>query len=269
VNQELLDWVNLFARWLHLAAGIMWLGQTWLFQWMERALEPATDGDPNAMGELWMVHGGGFYFMRKLKWPKVMPHTLHWFKWEAAFTWMSGMVLLAVIYWTGAPLLEFGSDMSRGAAIGVSVGTLILGWVGYAAIFRSPLGKDETVGGIAGFLATLAVAYGLSNYLSDRAMYLHIGAMYGTIMVANVWMVIIPSQKKIMAIVEKGGKPDLALSSRGKRASKHNTYMAIPVLFLMLSSHFPMTFGSPARLPLLAVLLLAGYAGAKAMRDYL
>ena len=270
MNSELMEWLNLFGRWIHLVAGIMWLGQTWLFQWMERAMDPAGDGDPNTMGELWMVHGGGFYFLRKLKWPKQMPNTLHWFKWEAAVTWLSGMFLLAVVYWMGAPLLPYGSEYSRAFGIGVSIGSLLLGWAGYLAIFRSPLGKNEAVGAAVAFFATLAVAWGLGQVLGTRAMYLHIGAMYGTIMVANVWMVIIPAQKKIMAIMEKGGTPDFTLSSKGKNASRHNTFMAIPVLFTMISSHFPAaTFGRDHNVLILGLMILLGWAGAKVIRDVL
>lgn len=268
MNSELMEWLNLFGRWVHLIAGIMWLGQTWLFQWMERAMDPPREDDPNLMGELWMVHGGGFYFLKKLKWPRRMPNTLHWFKWEAAMTWLSGIFLLAVVYWMGSPLLPYGSEWSRAAGIAVSAASLVLAWVGYAAIFRSPLGRNEAVGAVVGWLATLAAAWALGQVLTTRAVYLHIGAMYGTIMVANVWMVIIPSQKKIMAIMEKGGTPDYALSQKGKNASRQNTFMAIPLLFTMISSHFPAaTFGRDHYVLVLGLMILLGFAGAKLLRD--
>ena len=270
MNSEFTEWLNLFGRWIHLVAGIMWLGQTWLFQWMERVMDPPSEKDPNLMGELWMVHGGGFYFLKKLKWPKEMPNTLHWFKWEAAMTWLSGVFLLIVVYWMGAPLLPYGSEFGRHAAILVSLLSLPAAWIGYLAIFRSPLGKNEPAAAAVAFLATLGAAWGLGQILSTRAVYLHIGAMYGTIMVSNVWMVIIPAQKKVMAIMAKGGKPDFSLTSKGKNASRHNTFMAIPLLFLMISSHFPAaTFGHDHYVLILGVMILLGWAGAKIIRDVL
>jgi uncharacterized membrane protein len=266
------DWLNLFVRWVHVIAGIMWIGQTYLFNWMERALTPppAESGKTNISGELWMVHGGGFYLVEKQKWPEIMPRKLHWFKWEAALTWISGMLLLSVVYWMGAPLLPYASELSQAQGIGLSVGVLVLGWIGYNAIWRSPLGKSEPIGAAVSWIAIVALAYGLGHILSDRATYLHIGAMFGTIMVANVWMVIIPSQKKMMAITEAGGKPQPELALRARRCSKHNTYMSVPLLFTMLSNHFPnITFGRDYNWLILGGLILLGWGGAKLVRDYL
>lgn len=265
------EWLNLIVRWVHVIAGIMWIGQTYLFNWMERALTPPDDPKKkNISGELWMVHGGGFYLLEKQKWPELMPRTLHWFKWEAAMTWISGMILLAVVYWLGAPLMPYGSELSRAAGIGISLGTLILGWVGYNAVWKSPLGKSELLGAAACWVLTMAVACGLGKVLSDRAVYLHIGAMFGTIMVANVWMVIIPSQRKIMRITEQGGAPQPALSARAKRCSKHNTFMSVPLIFTMISNHYPAaTFGGEHAWAVLGALILIGWAAAHVIREHL
>src|SRR5581483_6275902 len=170
---------NLVLRWFHVIAGIMWIGTTYLFNWMERVLEPSEK--PNIMGEMWMVHGGGFYLVEKQKWPETMPRALHWFKWESMLTFLSGFALLMVVYWAGAPLLEYGSPLTRAQAIGISLGTLILGRVGYELIWRSPLGRSEPVGAAASWVAIVAVAWALGHWLSDRATFLHVGAMLGTI----------------------------------------------------------------------------------------
>lgn len=271
MSQEVLEWVNLFGRWVHVIAGIMWLGSTWLFQWMERAMDPPRDAsDKNLSGELWMVHGGGFYFLQKQKWPVLMPHTLHWFRWEAMTTWLTGMLLMAVVYWLGAPLMEYGSDLPRWAGVGISIGSLVLGWAGYNLVWRSPLGKSEPLGAAVCWALVVALAWGLGRFLSDRAVYLHVGAIFGTIMVANVWMVIIPNQRKMIAITQAGGQPRPELGLQAKRCSKHNTYMAIPLLFTMISNHFPATtFGRDYGWALLGLLILVGFAGARIIRDHL
>ena len=269
---DLNEWLNLIVRWFHVIAGIMWIGQTYLFHWMERVLVPPEKPEqkPNISGELWMVHGGGFYLVEKQKWPEVMPRTLHWFKWEAGLTWLSGVVLLGVVYWAGAPLLDYGSALSRAQGVAVSAGALLLAFPVYTALWKSPLGRSEPLGAAAGWGLALAAAWGLSHFLSDRAVYLHVGAMFGTIMVANVWMVIIPSQKKMMALTESGGKPEPELAARSKRCSKHNTFMSVPLIFTMLSSHFPATtFGGEHPLAVLGVLILVGWGGAKLIRDHL
>ena len=261
---------DLVLRWTHVIAGIMWIGQTYLFNWMEKAFTPpAEPADPNIAGELWMVHGGGFYLVEKQKWPEIMPRTLYWFKWEAATTWISGMLLLAVVYWMGAPLLPYGSALSRPEGIAISLGVLVLGWVGYNAIWRSPLGRHEPLGLAVSWVAIVSLAWALTHILSDRAAYLHIGAMFGTIMVANVWMVIIPNQKKIMAITESGGPPRPELSVQAKRCSKHNTFMSVPLIFMMLSNHFgDITFGRRHAWLILGGLVLLGWIAAKLIRDH-
>ncbi len=263
-----LDWSNLLLRWTHVIAGILWIGQTYLFHKMEREFDAPAKPDPNISGELWMVHGGGFYLVQKQKWPELMPMRLHWFKWESAMTWLSGVLLLAVVYWLGAPLLPFGSPLSRAEGVALSIAVLAGGWAGYNAIWRSPLGKNEILGAAISWIAVTALAFGLTKVLSDRAAYLHIGAMFGTIMVANVWMVIIPNQKKMMAITESGGKPRPELAVISKRCSKHNTFMSVPLIFTMISNHYPsITFGRPWNWLILSGLVLLGWAAAKVIRD--
>lgn len=269
---DLKEWLNLIFRWAHVVAGIMWIGQTYLFNWMERVLEPPKGpGKENISGELWMVHGGGFYLVEKQKWPELMPKALHWFKWESFFTWFFGMCLLAVVYWFGAPLLPYGSPLTRAEGIGVSIAVLAGGWMVYDIMWRQPLlANNEPLGAAISWLLIVGLAYALGFVLSNRAVYLHIGAMFGTIMVSNVWMRILPSQRKMIEITKAGGTPDQRLAERARRCSKHNTYMSVPLLFCMLSNHFPaITFGRSCGWAILGGLVLAGWGAAKVIRDVL
>lgn len=268
---DLHEWLSLGLRWMHAITGIMWIGQTYLFNWMEKAFEAPTEAgaDPNISGELWMVHGGGFYFVEKQKWPKIMPRTLHWFKWESFFTWLSGLFLLIVVYWMGAPLQDYGSDLPRLQAIGISVGAIVGAVLFYRILWKTPLGANEAVGGVVWGLFLLAAGYGLMHVFSARAAYLHVGAMMGTVMTSNVWMTIIPNQKKIMAITDAGGPPQPELSAQAKRCSKHNTFMSMPLLFTMLSNHYPsITFGGAHPMVVLSVLLPLGAYIAYLIREH-
>jgi uncharacterized membrane protein len=268
---DIKEWTELALRWTHVITGIMWIGQTYLFNWMEKAFDPPADpaAKPNIAGELWMVHGGGFYLVEKQKWPEIMPRTLHWFKWEAFFTWMSGFFLLAVLYWSGAPLQDYASERTRAFAIGVSTAALIGAVVAYRLIWKTPIGRCELAGGAAWYLLLLGAGTGLMRVLSARAAYLHVGAMMGTVMVTNVWMTIIPNQKKIMAITEAGGPPRPELAAQAKRCSKHNTLMSMPLLFAMLSNHYPaITFGGSHPVLVLALMLLVGACCAQLIREY-
>ncbi len=267
------EWLNLVLRWMHVIAGIMWIGSTYLFNWIERTFTPPEDAasKPNISGELWMVHGGGFYLVEKQKWPEIMPRTLHWFKWESMMTWISGFLLLVVVYWAGAPLLPYGSPLSRLQGVGISAGVLVGGVLVYNLLWNySPLRNRERLGIAVSWVLIVALAWELTRLLTDRAAYLHIGAMFGTIMVANVWMIILPNQRKMMAITEAGGKPDPELGQRAARCSRHNTYMSVPLIFCMISNHFPgVTFGRGYNWLILGGLILAGWAAAKVIRDVL
>lgn len=268
---DLQEWLSLILRWTHVITGIMWIGQTYLFNWMEKAFDPPPQAanKPNISGELWMVHGGGFYLVEKQKWPEDMPRVLHWFKWEAMLTWLSGFLLLSLTYWAGASLLDYGSELPRWKGILFSAGSLTGAVGAYRLIWKTPLGRTEAGGGLVWYLFLVASGWALMSVLSDRAAYLHVGAMMGTVMMTNVWMTIIPNQRKIMAISEANGEPRPELSLEAKRCSKHNTLMSMPLLFFMLSGHYPsITFGGSHPVLVLAVLLPAGAWAAHLIRKH-
>jgi uncharacterized membrane protein len=189
--------------------------------------------------------------------------------WESALTWLSGLALLAIVYWFGAPLLEYGSDWTRAEGILLSAGVLVFGWLAYDLFWKSPLGRSEPVGIALCWLAVVALAWALGHVFSNRAAYLHIGAMFGTIMVCNVWMRILPNQRKMIAITKAGGKPRPELAAESARCSRHNTFMSVPLIFTMISNHFPQTtFGRDWGWAILGGLVLVGFAGAKLIRDH-
>jgi len=261
--------LNLLFRWFHIIAGITWIGQTYLFNWMERTLPVEIDPDAgeNVSGQLWMVHGGGFYLVEKQTKPRIMPRTLHWFKWESALTWISGMFLLIVVYYMGGLMLESGSEMSELTASLIGTGVLIFGYGAYHLLWNSPLGTNEIVGSIISFILIIVLFVGLDLLFSSRAAMMHIGAVFGTIMTANVWMTILPAQRKMIASVENNESPDMFLATRAKRCSKHNTYMSVPLILIMISSHFPVTtYGNTYNWLILGGFILLGGLAAKWMR---
>ena len=263
------EWLNLLFRWFHIVVGITWIGQVYLFNWMEKTLPKEIDPNAgeNVAGQLWMVHGGGFYFVEKQKIPKLMPRSLHWFKWESALTWISGLLLLIIVYYMGGLMVEADSELAESTASYIGAGVLFLGYVIYHFLWSSPLGKNEIVGAILSFILTLALFVGLDTIFSSRAAMMHIGATFGTIMTANVWMTILPAQRKMIASAEKGETPDLSLASKARRCSKHNTYMSIPLIFIMISNHFPtVTYGNDYNWLIIGVLILAGWLATKWMR---
>jgi len=249
----------------------MWIGQTILFHWMERTFVPSDDPKKtNIAGELWMVHGGGFYLVEKQKWPERSPKTLHWFKWEAMMTWITGMFLLMIVYWAGPSLLGYGSEYTKAQGIGMSVAVLIGGFIGYRAIWRSPLKDYPVAGAVLSWLAVTVLACGLTKVFSDRAAVIHIGAMFGTIMVSNVWMTIIPNQRKMIKITEEGGEPQQDLAKQSKLCSTHNTYMTVPLIFTMIASHYPtITYGTEHGWAILSGLILVGFFGAWIIKEKL
>lgn len=248
--------LNLFLRWAHLIAGIMWIGSSIFFHWMDSHLEKASDEDkkakPGLEGVLWMVHSGGFYEVeKKLVAPSAMPKHLHWFKWEAMFTWMTGFFLLVLLYHLGGGVLLVDAThpkVDASTATAICMATLVVAWFLYDLLWSSPLaGKAAdnpvpavllSVGGLA------AIAFGLTQVLSGRAAYIHTAAVMGTCMVANVWVRIIPAQKNLVESVKAGTSPSAELAYAAKRRSKHNHYMTYPVLFIMISNHFPSTYGA-------------------------
>ena len=248
----LFDWANLIGRGLHLITGIAWIGASFYFVWLDNHLEPPADEKLRAAGvagELWAVHGGGFYNPQKyFNAPPAMPAHLHWFKWEAYSTWLTGMFLLGLIYYgqAGAYLIDRQvAALAPWQAIVIGLAFLAGGWVVYDQLCKSRLGQNERA--LAGVLAVLlaVAAWGLCQLFSGRGAYIHFGAMLGTIMVANVFFVIIPGQRAMVAAMAAGQVPDPVYGKRGKQRSVHNTYFTLPVLFAMISNHFPMTWGAP------------------------
>jgi len=271
INPTLSEWLNLIFRWVHVFAGIMWVGTTYYFTWLDARLseeEKAVANTGNA-AQIWMVHSGGFYVVEKRKVPDLVSRTLHWFRWEAGTTWLSGLALLIIVYYIGGGALVDPdvADISVGVAIAIGVGVMVVGWLVYDLMMISPLGKNEKTFAVVAYLMIVGVSYGLTRYLSGRAAYIHMGAMFGTIMAANVWMRILPAQKKMIAAINQGRKPDEALSAQAKLRSKQNTFMAVPVVFIMISNHFPgVTYGEHYNWAILAVLILIGWIAAKFVR---
>jgi uncharacterized membrane protein len=271
INPTLSEWLNLIFRWVHVFAGIMWVGTTYYFTWLDARLseeEKAVANTGNA-AQIWMVHSGGFYVVEKRKVPDLVSRTLHWFRWEAGTTWLSGFALLVLVYYLGGGALvdRDVSDISVGAATALGLGLLIVGWIVYDLMMISPLGKNEKAFAVVAYLMIVGISYGLTRYLSGRAAYIHVGALFGTIMAANVWMRILPAQKKMIAAINEGRKPDDALSAQAKLRSKQNTFMAVPVVFIMISNHFPgVTYGDHYNWAILAILILLGWIAARFIR---
>lgn len=268
MDGSLPEWLHLLLRWFHVIAGVMWIGQTYLFNFMERTM--AEEQGPDGKLKLWMVHGGGFYLVEKQKVPEAMPRTLHWFRFESLFTWISGMLLLAIVYYMGGLLTDPRvSTIGVGPAVALSLGLFVAAWFVYDLLWRSPLGKNEALAAASCYALVVAVAYGLLQVYSARAAYMHVGALFGTIMVTNVWRRILPGQDAMIGAVRAGREPDMTLGARGKNRSKHNTFMSVPLIFIMISNHFPVaTYGSAHPLLTLAALVLVGWIAAKFIRDY-
>ena len=259
------DWLNLLARWLHFITGVAWIGSSFYFVWLDNHLQAprdASDEDKGVGGEVWSVHGGGFYHAQKYKVaPSVMPETLHWFKWEAYSTWLSGMFLLILLYWYGAEIYLIDpsiAELSATTAVAIAVGFIVGGWVVYDLLCKSPLANNDKLFGIILFVAISALAWGLCQLFSGRGAYIHFGVILGTIMVANVFFVIIPGQKQMVAAAARGDTPDPAPGLRGKQRSVHNTYFTLPVLFVMTSNHYAMTYSHEFNWAILIAITLAG-----------
>lgn len=255
------EWLSLLARWLHVITGIAWIGASFYFIWLDNHLTAPKEGDARAHGELWAIHGGGFYHNQKyLLGPERLPETLHWFKWEAYFTWISGMLLLAIVYWYGASayLIDKSvADLTPSFAIALSAATLFLGWLVYEGLCRTPLVDRGFAFAVSGFFLILLAAWALEQIFSGRAAYLHVGSLLGTIMVANVLFVIMPGQRRMVEAVREGRTPEPRYGLQGKQRSVHNNYMTLPVVLLMISNHYPMTYSHEYGWLVLGVLILA------------
>ena len=265
MDPTLHEWLNLLVRWFHVVAGITWLGQTYLFNRLEGRLAEAARGAGQAE-PIWLVHSGGFYIVHKDKSPARLPATLHWFQWESALTWLSGLILLLVVYYAGG-LLTSDPDVGFVPAAAVGLGSLVVSWVVYDQLCRSALGRSEAGMAVVGFALLLALAFGLTRVLSLRAAYIHVGATMGTIMMGNVWSFILPTQRRMIAVIGQGQRLEPALEAQAMLRTKHNTYLSVPLVFVMLSNHFPtVSYGHTWSWAMLGVFLLLGFAGAHVMR---
>jgi uncharacterized membrane protein len=256
----LLEWLNLALRWAHVIVGIAWIGASLYFIWLDNHLEPSKD--PRIAGELWAIHGGGFYRAEKFKLaPAQMPATLHWFKWEAYWTFITGFALLALMYYANAELYLIDPQvmpLSRSAAIGIGLATLVGGYAIYEGLCRSPLARNDLVLSITLLLLLSLAAWGLTRLFSGRGAFLHYGAILGTIMVANVAHVIIPGQRRMVEAMTAGRAPDPRDGLMGKQRSVHNTYFTLPVVFTMIANHYATVFGHRWSWLVLVLVTLAG-----------
>jgi uncharacterized membrane protein len=255
--------LNLVFRWTHVFSGILWVGATYYFTWLDRRFHTT---DPE---QVWMVHSGGFYVVNKEKKPSPA-HTLHWFKWEAAMTWLSGVLLLVLVYYMGGLLTDGDPGKpSFAVALAIGIGVMIGGWIVYDVLWLSPLARNEPLAIVISFGLIVALAWWLPQVMSSRAAFIHVGAVLGTLMTGNVWSRIIPAQRKMVADVQAGRDPDPVLAERAKFRSKHNTYMVIPVVLMMISNHFPVTtYGSQYNWIVLGVLTLVGWGVAHVIRKH-
>ena len=255
-------WGEAFLRWLHVIAGIAWIGSSFYFMHLDYSLKRHEGLPAEAYGEAWQVHGGGFYNMVKyLVAPARLPAELTWFKWEAYATWFSGLALLAAVYYANAGLYLVSPevlDIAPATGIALSVAGLGFGWIAYDGLCRSPLGRNETVLATAGFVLLTLLAYVSTRLLSPRGAFMQMGALIGTIMAANVLMVIIPGQRKVVADLIAGRTPDPAHGKRGKQRSTHNNYLTLPVVFVMLSGHYPLAYATRWSWAIFALLLVMG-----------
>ena len=257
--RELLD---LVIRWVHVIAGIMWIGNSLLFNWLDRNLVKLADKDARHEGEIWLLHSGGFYQVEKKQLPPgQMPAVLHWFKWQNFTTWASGISLLVVVYYMGGGALLADPSVTKlhtHAQIGIGVGSIVGAWAVYDGLFRSPLAKIEWLASAIGLGLLFGLAFGLTQVMSGRAAFLHVGVIIGTLMTGNVWMVIVPSQRELVAATTEGREQDKAIGLRAKARSIHNNYFTFPLLFIMVSNHFPSAYGAKLPWAVLAVLMFVG-----------
>ncbi len=246
-ESHITEWFNLIVRWVHIVFGIAWIGASFYFNFLENSLNRTEGLRDELAGNLWAVHGGGFYYLEKYKIaPKKIPKELHWFKYEAYFTWLSGIVLLAIVYYLNANAYLIDPEVltiSPIKAIGISIGSLIIGWFVYDLLCKSPLSKKPALFWIILFLFVAGFSWFFLQVFSARAAYIHVGALIGTMMVGNVFRVIIPSQKAMVNAAKRGEAPNATLGKNALLRSRHNNYLTLPVIFIMVSNHFPSTFG--------------------------
>ena len=261
ISPLLFDWLDLIVRWIHVIVGIAWIGTSFYFNWLDSRLDKDIDKE-NIEGELWSVHSGGFYNIHKLKEPpKKFPKELHWFKWEAYTTWISGFVLLIIVYYLNAEGLMIDknvNDITPFTAIIISIIFLISSWFLYDLLCKSKLLNQTALFTTICFIISVIVCYFLTKIYGSRAAYIHVGASLGTIMALNVFRVIIPSQKNMVNAALSNQKPDMSMANSAKTRSIHNNYMTLPVLFIMISAHYPFTYGHKYNWLILALISVIG-----------
>lgn len=263
MENHLHEWLHLLLRWIHFIVGVAWIGASFYFNWLENRLDRRAPA-PGVAGDLWAVHGGGFYHLQKFETaPGRLPAELHWFKWEAYTTWLSGFALLVVVYYLNAEAFLLGADaavkLSAAPGIAVGIGALVIAWLAYDALCRSPLRHAPLFLATVIFVGLTALAWALSEALSGRAAYIHTGAAIGSIMVGNVFFVIIPAQKAMVAALAAGRAVDPARGRAALLRSRHNNYLTLPALFIMVSVHFPATYGHAWNWAILAAIGAAGW----------
>ncbi|HIE21612.1 MAG TPA: hypothetical protein EYP73_03300, partial [Acidimicrobiia bacterium] len=242
---HLIDWLHLGLRWLHVIAGVVWIGTSFYFVWLNNHVRASEQQPPGSEAELWAVHGGGFYRVLKYATPPGPPGTLHWFKWEAYTTWLSGLSLLALLFYVDAPVFLIDpskADLSPLVASAIGIATLVVGWLVYDLMCRSRLLERPVAFSLVSMVLLTALTAALFQLFTGRGAYIHVGAVLGTLMAGNVFFVIIPAQRELVAALEEQREPDAALGRYAALRSLHNNYMTLPVLFMMISSHFPFTY---------------------------
>ncbi|OUS28083.1 hypothetical protein A9Q98_08065 [Thalassotalea sp. 42_200_T64] len=264
------EWLNLVIRFAHLITGIAWIGASFYFVWLDNHLEnpPQWKADKGIGGDLWAIHGGGFYEVAKYKLaPEKMPTTLHWFKWEAYTTWITGFLLLSLMFYVGAESYLIDKRvavLTQFQAIALGLGSIVVGVGSYEVLVRTKLREHGVILGVILIVIGTALSYGLTQVFSARGAYMHMGAIIGTIMAGNVFFGIMPSQRALVKAVEEGAVPDPAYGLNAKLRSTHNTYTTLPVIFIMISNHYPMTYNHSANwLVLIAIILITA-----AVRQY-
>ncbi|WP_159588567.1 urate hydroxylase PuuD [Chelativorans xinjiangense] len=256
------DWLSLAVRWLHVVTAIAWIGSSFYFIALDLGLVRRPGLPEGVYGEEWQVHGGGFYNIQKyLVAPASLPEHLTWFKWESYFTWLSGFALLAIVYYAGADLYLIDRnvlDVSAPVAILISLASIGIGWLVYDALCKSPLGKNDTALMLVLYVVLVAISWGYTQLFTGRAAFLHLGAFTATIMTANVFLIIIPNQKIVVADLKAGRAPAAKLGAQAKQRSLHNNYLTLPVIFLMLSNHYPLAFGTRFNWVIAALVFIIG-----------
>jgi uncharacterized membrane protein len=266
MDAHYLEFLSMLVRWLHFIAGVAWVGSSFYFIWLDNTIEPPAPGSDNAKkgvgGELWAVHGGGFYNPQKyLVAPAALPEKLHWFKWEAYTTWLSGTALLVLVYWLKAGTMMIDGNvraLTPPQAVGLGAASMVGSWIVYDLLCKSPLGRRDGLLGLVVFGLIGAVAWGLARTLGGRAMFIHVGTAIGTIMAANVAMVIIPGQRRMVAAMRAGQAPNPEDGQRAKQRSVHNNYFTLPVLFIMISNHYASAYSHPQNWAVLMLMTAAG-----------